>query len=56
MPDQPFDQKNLTLQRSNHEETPQTKCPGTPGDIVDIKVGDGGGHDLSSLVIDWMVD
>jgi hypothetical protein len=47
---------NLALQRSNNEETAQTECLGTTGNIVDIKVGDGSGHDLSSLVINWMVD
>jgi hypothetical protein len=51
-----FRQLNLGFQRGDNEEASYSKGLGTPSNIMNIEVGDGGGHDFLPLIINGVVD
>jgi hypothetical protein len=46
----------LTFQWGDNEEASGSKRPSAPSNIMNIKVGDGAGHDFLSLIINGMMD
>jgi hypothetical protein len=56
MANDPFGQLNLAFQRGDNEKPSCSECLGTPGNIMNIKVRDGGGNDFFPLIINRMVD
>ncbi len=49
-------QLNLTLQWCDHKESSYPEGPRTTGDVMDIKVCDGGSHHFSPAIVNRMMD
>lgn len=56
VPDNPLGQRPLIVQRCNHMKGLHPKCPRSPGNIVQVQIGDRGGHRIAMLIDDRVVN